>query len=98
MVLLIFGSGLPPAEKPTAERYYLFTHGPDAKEENARAWPNYIQYREKTSILVPLPPALYRRLPPFTKVFFLLDLPMFRFDPEVDGHKAVENARKQQQA
>jgi hypothetical protein len=120
--LLIFGSGLPTAEKPTAERYYLFTHGPDAKEENARAWPNYIQYREKTSILVPLPPALYRRLPSFTKgssatsgdaillnllfwltyhtrfAVFLLDLPMFRFDPEVDGHKAVENARKQQQA
>ena len=27
-------------------------------------------------------------------VFFLLDLPMFRFNPEADGHKAVENARK----
>jgi len=94
MILLIFGSGLPLAEKPTAERYYLFTHGPDAKEENARAWSNYVQYREETSILVPLPPALYRRLPSIIKVFFLLDLPMFRFNPEADGHKAVENARK----
>lgn len=93
MLLLIFGSGLPPAEKPTAQKYYLLANGPDAKPEHSRAWSNYIRYYESTSILVPLPPALYSRLPSIVKLL-LLDLPMFRFREDVDGPKALEEAQQ----
>ncbi|KAF8322011.1 DUF1295-domain-containing protein [Clavulina sp. PMI_390] len=92
MIVLIFGSGLPPAEKPTAERYYLLTYGPESKPETARAWSNYVRYRNTTSILVPLPPSLYARLPQWIKIG-LFELPMFHFDEEVEGPKAIEKAK-----
>lgn len=60
-VLLFFVSGLPLAEKPTAERYYLLTHGANPLEGDK--WKEYQAYLARTSILIPLPPALYRLLP-----------------------------------
>lgn len=65
--LLVFGSGLPGAEKPTAKRQYLLTFGPDAKEENAAAWQKHKEYVKKTSILLPLPRRVYSRLPNYIK-------------------------------
>ena len=39
-VLLLFVSGMPTAEKPVQQRYYLLQHGPK-KSENANAWNDY---------------------------------------------------------
>lgn len=74
MILLIFGSGMyvppspihqlialrsPTAQKPTARKFFLLSHGPKATHINA--WPNYQRYLARTSVLIPLPPSLYAR-------------------------------------
>lgn len=48
------------------------------------AWANYLTYRAQTSILVPLPPALYRVLPRWLKRAVLLELPMYEWIPGRD--------------
>ena len=53
----------------------------------------YKEYRERTSIILPLPPAVYRPLPQFVKTI-LGDYPMYRFDEEKDGRAALEEARR----
>jgi len=72
MFVLLFFSGIPTAEKPQARRAYL---GGDAgaREE-------YRAYLDETSILIPLPPALYRPLPKIVKRTILLDFPFYQFD------------------
>lgn len=40
----------------------------------------YTRYRERTSIVLPLPPALYSRLPRCAKIA-LFDLPWFEYEP-----------------
>ncbi|CAE6409815.1 unnamed protein product [Rhizoctonia solani] len=94
MVLLIFGSGIPTAQKPTAKKFYLLSNGPNATHVNA--WKNYQRYMKRTSVLIPVPPTLYERLPQFIKTVFLLDLPMYRFYEETDGKKAYEEERQNQ--
>ncbi|KAM0748107.1 DUF1295-domain-containing protein [Meredithblackwellia eburnea MCA 4105] len=91
-LLLFFVSGLPLAEKPTSQRYYLLTHGPDP--EPGDKWSEYKAYLSRTSILLPIPPSVYRRFPESVKKTVLLDFPMFAFREDVDGPKAVEEARK----
>ncbi|THH17694.1 hypothetical protein EW146_g3156 [Bondarzewia mesenterica] len=93
-VLLLFASGIPTAEKPSARRFYLMSLGPRAKEEDAGAWAEYKAYLASTSILVPLPSAVYRRLPEFVKRTVLLDLPMYKFDERTDGPGAIEEERR----
>ena len=48
---------MPTAEKPTARRFYLMSHGPSAQLAHADAWANYKAYLAATSLLVPLPPS-----------------------------------------
>ncbi|KAG5637690.1 hypothetical protein H0H81_003606 [Sphagnurus paluster] len=92
--LLMFGSGLPSAEKPQAKRYYLKTHGLQPDKRIPDAWPEYQAYLARTSILIPLPQALYSRLPAFIKKTVLLDFPMYQFDAEgLDGREAMEEER-----
>lgn len=91
--LLMFGSGVPTAEKPMGKRYYMMSYGPDAREGQEMAWRNYKTYRNETSVLIPIPPALYRTLPGFLKRTILLDFPMYQFGEE-DGKKAVEDAKR----
>ncbi len=88
--LLLFGSGVPTAEKPAAQRYYKMAYpddGSDAghdyheRQPANGAWANYQTYRARTSILVPLPPAVYRALPMWVKRTFLLELPMYEWTP-----------------
>jgi hypothetical protein len=102
MLLLLFLSGIPTAEKPTQEKYYLMSHGVDGGKQlepfgkyqhEADPWKRIVSYRERTSILLPLPPALYKPLPKFVKMM-LLDLPMYHFDENKDGPKAIENEKK----
>ncbi|EIW68746.1 hypothetical protein TREMEDRAFT_31874 [Tremella mesenterica DSM 1558] len=93
MVLLLFLSGLPTAEKPTAKKYYLLSHSSSPSDPNA--WDNYKRYLKRTSILIPFPPAIYVRLPEIIKRTILLDFPMYKFDEGKDGREALaEEARK----
>ncbi|KAL0953462.1 hypothetical protein HGRIS_004694 [Hohenbuehelia grisea] len=94
VLLLMFASGVPTAEKPQAKRFYLLANGPDADSANANAWRHYKEYRHQTSILIPIPPAIYKRLPLWLKRTILLDFPMYQFDEAVDGKSAVNDARK----
>ncbi|KIJ55213.1 hypothetical protein M422DRAFT_23827 [Sphaerobolus stellatus SS14] len=95
-VLLLFGSGMPTAEKPTAERYYLLSASPANHGKYPQAWANYKEYLRSTSILIPLPPVLYRPLPMWIKRWILLDLPIYHFDEKTDGPLAVQKVKDQQ--
>jgi hypothetical protein len=70
--VLLFFSGIPTAEKPQAHRVYL--------SGDANAWAAYRAYLDDTSILIPIPPALYRPLPTVVKRSILLDFPFYQFD------------------
>ncbi|KIM44914.1 hypothetical protein M413DRAFT_366213 [Hebeloma cylindrosporum] len=94
VILLMFGSGLPTAEKPTAKKFYLYSHGPNAQAEHSNSWVEYQDYLRTTSILIPFPPFLYRPLPAFLKKTLLLDFPFYQFDELKGGAAAVEEARK----
>ncbi|KAJ9114925.1 hypothetical protein QFC20_001299 [Naganishia adeliensis] len=97
MVLLLFGSGIPTAEKPTAEKYFLMSHSPNSSSaDGGPIWRNYKDYLARTSILIPIPPTIYRPLPQFVKTWLLLDLPFFKFDEEKDGRDAIEKEEKKQ--
>lgn len=103
MVLLLFLSGVPTAEKPSQEKYFLMSHGieggkslePFGKTQHeSDPWKRMKGYRERTSLLLPLPPSLYKPLPSFIKTSLLLDLPIYRFDEKKDGPKAIEEEQK----
>lgn len=94
--LLMFASGLPTAEKPTAKKFYLMSHGPNVDEGHAEAWRNYKAYLNRTSILIPIPPYLYQHIPSFLKRTILLDFPIYSFDEKKDGPAAVEEQRNRQ--
>ncbi|WWC59242.1 uncharacterized protein I303_101792 [Kwoniella dejecticola CBS 10117] len=110
MVLLLFASGLPTAEKPTAKKFFLMSY-PSVREgqldpsgnSSSRfstpeaendIWANYKAYLKRTSIIIPFPPSLYVHFPEWVKRSILLDLPTFRFDEQVDGKEALEEERK----
>ena len=104
-IRLFFLSGLPTAEKPAAKKYFLSSHNPEnipttftpssLIPEND-TWHNYRSYLSRTSIVIPFPPALYKPLPEVVKGTVFLDFPMYRFDEEKDGRKAIEEANKQE--
>lgn len=55
-----------------------------ARQPASDAWKNYAEYRAQTSILIPLPPAIYRPLPKWIKRTILLDWPMYEYVPGRD--------------
>ena len=69
--LLLFISGLPLQERPGAKKRY----------EKDNHWAEYSSYLERTSILIPFPPALYSRMPKILKRTIFLEFPMYVFDP-----------------
>lgn len=71
LALLMFLSGLPLSERPGAKKRY----------ENDNNWDGYQEYLNKTSILIPFPPQLYRRMPTVLKRTLFLEFPMYVFDP-----------------
>ncbi|KAL1667863.1 hypothetical protein GGF50DRAFT_124484 [Schizophyllum commune] len=96
-ILLMFASGVPTAEKPTGRKFYLMSHGPQSEEASSGspdAWTNYKAHLVRTSVLIPLPPALYRPLPLWMKRTVLMDFPWYQFDERRDGPGAVEEERK----
>lgn len=70
--LLLFVSGLTLQERPGAKRRY---------EAGGPQWEAYKTYLNRTSILIPLPPALYAPLPIIIKRTLLLEWPIYVFDP-----------------
>lgn len=73
------------------------SHSPaNESRDNGAIWRNYKEYLGRTSILVPIPPAVYRPLPQFVKTWLLFDLPFFKFDERTDGKKALEKEERKQ--
>ncbi|KAK5172152.1 uncharacterized protein LTR77_003790 [Saxophila tyrrhenica] len=70
-VLLMFLSGLPLQERPGAKKRY----------EKGTGWHEYEKYLHDTSILIPMPPAVWRNLPVFVKRTIGCEFPMYVFDP-----------------
>lgn len=111
-LLLMFASGVPTAEKPSAKKFFELSYPPQKSGDNpstdnlnvpdveggiqgetvneparqpaSDAWKNYAEYRAQTSILIPLPPAIYRPLPKWIKRTILLDWPMYEYVPGRD--------------
>jgi len=94
VLLLMFASGVPTAEKPVETRFFLMSNGADAPEEYNDAWSNYKEYVNSTSILIPIPPPLYRPLPSWLKKTLLLDFPFYHLDEVQDGPKILDEERK----
>ncbi|KAK5713678.1 hypothetical protein LTR15_011378 [Elasticomyces elasticus] len=69
--LLMFVSGLTLQERPGAKKKY----------EKGTGWPEYEKYLNDTSILIPMPPAIWRRLPVMVKRTIGLEFPIYVFDP-----------------
>ncbi|KAI0063907.1 DUF1295-domain-containing protein [Artomyces pyxidatus] len=90
IIILMFGSGVPTAEKPQARKFFLMSHKPGRQDEDMGAWTGYQAYLASTSILIPLPPALYRPLPTWLKRTLLFDFPFYQFDEKTDGFSAIE--------
>ncbi|KAI0755958.1 hypothetical protein BC629DRAFT_1165950 [Irpex lacteus] len=102
VLLLMFASGMPTAEKPTAKKFFLMfqltsssslPHPTDDDVEYPAAWSKYKRYLASTSILVPIPPALYRPLPEWVKKTVLLDFPMYRLYEGKNGREALDERR-----
>lgn len=88
----MFGSGLPTAEKPAAKRFFMMSNGPDA--QYAGAWKHYQEYLKRTSILIPIPPSIYKPLPDVVKRTILLDFPIYQFDEKKDGVAALQEVQE----
>ncbi|KAK0557859.1 hypothetical protein OC846_000153 [Tilletia horrida] len=102
-LILMFLSGVPTAEKPTQQRAFLASHGPDAEEQDplppyhnqreSDPWLRYKTFRERTSLLIPIPTAIYSRIPRVIKRTILFDWGLYRFDEAKDGPKAIKEAK-----
>lgn len=73
-------------ERPGAKKRY----------ESGNHWEQYSRYIQRTSILFPIPPQLYVRLPTALKRTLLLEFPIYVFDPEkhADPDKVRERERE----
>jgi hypothetical protein len=69
--LLMFISGIPLSERPGAKKRY---------EKNMH-WKEYSAYLNQTSVLIPFPPQLYKKVPMILKRTLFLEFPMYVFDP-----------------
>lgn len=83
-VLLLFVSGLTLQERPGAKKRY----------EKGVNWPAYEQYLHDTSILFPMPPAIWSRLPVWVKRTVGLEFPMYVFDPA--KHADMDKVRERE--
>ncbi|GAB7341503.1 hypothetical protein MBLNU457_7726t1 [Dothideomycetes sp. NU457] len=85
--LLMFVSGLTLQERPAAKKKY----------EKGEGWPEYRDYLHKTSMLIPFPPQIYRRLPVFLKRTVFLEFPIYVFDPAKHADQDKVRAREQEE-
>lgn len=84
--LLLFLSGLPLQERPGAKKRY--------ESGDKESWLRYKHWLDTTSILIPMPPAVWSNLPVWVKRTVGCEWPMYVFDPakhsnivEVDGNR-----------
>ncbi|KAB8596083.1 hypothetical protein FH972_025792 [Carpinus fangiana] len=70
-ILLLFVSGLTLQERPGAKKRY----------ESGENWAGYKKWLDNTSILFPLPPQVWGRLPTIVKRTVGLEFPIYVFDP-----------------
>lgn len=103
-ILLLFLSGVPTAEKPSQQKYFTASvkgetyepFGQDQPEEDP--WTRMKNYTNRTSLIIPIPPPLYKPLPKFVKTWLLLDFPMFQFKGDgEEGQKVRDELLKQQE-
>ncbi|KAF9222278.1 DUF1295-domain-containing protein [Gyrodon lividus] len=95
MLILLFASGIPAAEKSQAQKFHVLgsaeggtTSTPGITgDSRQKPWEKYRSYLSSTSVLFPIPPLLYRPLPPFVKSTVLLDFPMYRRFETEDGEQ-----------
>ena len=83
-LLLMFVSGLTLQERPGAKKRY----------ESGNHWESYKTYSERTSIMIPLPPQLYVRMPTILKRTLFLEFPIYVFDPEKHADKSKLRERQ----
>ena len=83
LVLLMFVSGLPLQEIPNAQKRY----------QKSLNWESYQSYLHKTSILIPLPLAIYAPMPVWLKRTLLLEFPMYVFNPTKDDEEQRRRSR-----
>jgi steroid 5-alpha reductase family enzyme len=98
-LLLMFVSGLTLQERPAAKKRYekSLTSSSDGDGDNAgtaatTSWQRYKTYLQRTSILIPIPPQLYSRLPTWIKRTILLEFPIYVFDPAKHADQGSEAA------
>ncbi len=95
MLILLGLSGLPLNQKPTGKKFFLMSNGSNADQraiedpEIKTAWSRYKEYVTQTSVLIPFPNFIYRRFPEPLRWIFL-DFPIYRFNEEKEGPKALE--------
>lgn len=84
--LLMFVSGLTLQERPGAKKRY----------EKGEGWNEYAAYLHQTSMLIPFPPALYKRMPVILKRTLFLEFPIYVFDPakHADQEAVQRNAEE----
>jgi hypothetical protein len=80
----MFVSGLTLQERPGAKKRY----------EKNQSWPEYQEYLNSTSILIPFPPQIYRRLPVFLKRTIFLEFPLYVFDPAKHSDGGADKAHQ----
>jgi len=85
--LLMFVSGLTLQERPAAKKKY----------EKGVGWPEYKEYLHKTSMLIPFPPQIYRRLPVVLKRTVFLEFPIYVFDPAKHADQDKVREREQEE-
>lgn len=75
--LLLFVSGIPLSEPPKEKKYV-----------EAEKQPEYQDYIDSTSPLIPMPNETYRSIPGFIKSTFLFEFPLYRYTPDGKEGKA----------
>ncbi len=73
----VLGSGIPMLERSADQKF--------KSEKNAQKWGSftvseYLEYKRKTSPLIPLPTTLYGALPNFIRILFFFEFPFYDFD------------------
>lgn len=86
-VLLLFVSGLPLQERPGAKKRY----------ESGNNWEGYKTWLDRTSILIPMPPQVWVRLPTIVKRTIGFEWPQYVFDPEKHADKSKVQDRESEE-
>ena len=73
----MFVSGLTLQEVPNAKRRYQKAHN----------WEGYQEYLKETSILFPIPPAIYTPMPRFLKRTLFLEFPLYVLNPSEEDER-----------